>query len=58
MTREEDLIRSTTQAIASTVREVPPLRLEPVPGERLSAGRAARATAVAGHVTGPPGPRR
>jgi hypothetical protein len=29
MSREEDLIRSTTRAIASTVREVPPLRLEP-----------------------------
>ena len=28
MSREEDLIRSTTRAIASTVREVPPLRLE------------------------------
>jgi hypothetical protein len=32
MSREEDLIRSTTHAIASTVREVPPLRLEPAPG--------------------------
>lgn len=28
MSREEDLIRSTTHAIASAVREVPPLRLE------------------------------
>ena len=28
MSREEDLIRSTTRAIASAVREVPPLRIE------------------------------
>ena len=28
MSREEDLIRSTTHALASTVRDVPPLRLE------------------------------
>ena len=27
MTREEDLVRSTTRAIASTVRGVAPLRL-------------------------------
>ena len=33
MSREEDLIRSTTRAIASTVREVPPLRLEPAADE-------------------------
>jgi hypothetical protein len=33
MTREEDLVRSTTRAIASTVRDVAPLRLEPAPDE-------------------------
>ena len=33
MTREEDLVRSTTRAIASTVRGVAPLRLEPAPDE-------------------------
>ena len=33
MSREEDLIRSTTRAIASTVREVPPLQLEPAPDD-------------------------
>jgi len=33
MSREEDLIRSTTRAIASAVREVPPLRLEPAAEE-------------------------
>jgi hypothetical protein len=42
MSREEDLIRSTTQAIASTVREVPPLRLEPAAGELRSPARAPR----------------
>lgn len=36
MSREEDLIRSTTQAIASTVREVPPLQLEQAPDELSS----------------------
>jgi hypothetical protein len=29
VSREEDLVRSTTQAIAATVRDVPPLQLEP-----------------------------
>jgi hypothetical protein len=42
MSREEDLIRSTTHAIASTVREVPPLRLEPTPDELRSPARAPR----------------
>jgi hypothetical protein len=42
MSREEDLIRSTTRAIASTVREVPPLRLEPAAGELRSPARAPR----------------
>ncbi len=42
MSREEDLIRSTTRAIASTVREVPPLRLEPAADELRSPARAPR----------------
>lgn len=42
MSREEDLIRSTTRAIASAVREVPPLRLEPAGDELRSAVRAPR----------------
>jgi hypothetical protein len=42
MSREEELIRSTTQAIASTVREVPPLRLEPAADELRSPARAPR----------------
>ena len=33
MTREEDLVRSTTRAIASTVHDVAPLRLESAPDE-------------------------
>lgn len=40
MSREEDLIRSTTRAIASTVREVRPLQLEPAGDELRS--RASR----------------
>jgi hypothetical protein len=42
MSREEDAIRATTRAIAATVREVPPLRLEPAPGELDSPGRGPR----------------
>jgi hypothetical protein len=42
MSREEDLIRSTTHAIASTVRDVPPLRLEPAADELRSPARAPR----------------
>ena len=42
MSREEDLIRSTTHAIASTVREVPPLRLEEAPDELRYPARAPR----------------
>ena len=38
MTRAEDLVRSTTQAIASTVQDVPPLALEPAPDELRSHG--------------------
>ena len=42
MTREEEAIRATTRAIAATVRDVPPLQLEPAPGELWSPGRAPR----------------
>ncbi len=42
MSREEDAIRTTTRAIAATVREVPPLRLDPAPGGSRSAGRWSR----------------
>ena len=42
MSREEDLIRSTTRAIASTVREVPPLQLEAATDELGSKARAPR----------------
>jgi hypothetical protein len=42
MSREEDLIRSTTHAIASAVREVPALRLEPAPDELRSPARVPR----------------
>ena len=38
MSREEELIRSTTRAIASAVREVPPLRLEAAADELRSPG--------------------
>jgi hypothetical protein len=42
MSREEEAIRATTRAIAATVRDVPPLRLEPEPGELWSPGRGPR----------------
>jgi hypothetical protein len=42
MSREEDLIRSTTRAIALTVREVPPLRLEQAADELRSPAREPR----------------
>lgn len=45
MTEPEDLVRSTTRAIASTVRDVPPLRLDPAEGRLLPfapVGRRAR----------------
>jgi hypothetical protein len=42
MSREEDLIRFTTRAIASTVREVPPLCLEPAGDDLRSPARAPR----------------
>ncbi len=42
MSREEDAVRATTRAIAATVRDVPPLRLEPAPGEPHSPGRGPR----------------
>lgn len=54
MTRAEDLVRSTTQAIASTVHDVPPLRLEPAPDELRSHGhRPPRRRAP--RAGGPPG---
>jgi hypothetical protein len=42
MSREEDLIRATTRAMAATVRDVPPLQLEPAPGELWSHRRRPR----------------
>jgi hypothetical protein len=42
MSREEDAVRAVTRAIAATVREVPPLDLEPAPGTLWSPGRGAR----------------
>jgi hypothetical protein len=39
VTKAEELVRSTTRAIASSVHDVPPLRLEPAPDELRSAGR-------------------
>jgi hypothetical protein len=42
MSREEDLIRSTTHAIAASVREVPPLQLERAADELGSKARAPR----------------
>jgi hypothetical protein len=42
MSREEEAIRATTRAIAATVRDVPPLELEPAPGERHAARRSSR----------------
>jgi len=41
MTREEELIRSTTRAIAASVREVPPLRLDAAADELGSRARTA-----------------
>jgi hypothetical protein len=42
VSKEEDLIRSTTRAIASAVRQVPPLRLDPAADELRSPARPAR----------------
>ena len=42
MSREEDLIRSTTHAIASTVRDVPPLNLDTAADELRSRTRGPR----------------
>jgi hypothetical protein len=50
MSREEDLIRSTTRAIASAVREVPPLRLEAAADELGSPASARRSAADAGRT--------
>ena len=44
MSREEELIRSTTRAIASAVREVPPLRLEAAADELRSPASARRSS--------------
>jgi hypothetical protein len=52
MSREEDLIRSTTRAIASTVREVPPLQLERAADKPRSWARAPH------RARGPRGSRR
>jgi hypothetical protein len=52
MTREEELVRATTTAIASAVRDVPPLRLTPASGDaleaRLSEPRASQARRLRG----------
>jgi len=45
VTRAEDLVRSTTRAIASTVGDVPPLRLEQAPGPLRSPARRQRHSA-------------
>jgi hypothetical protein len=42
MTKPEDLVRSTTRAIASTVRDVPPLRLTPTRDDVLPFAPASR----------------
>jgi hypothetical protein len=42
MTEPEDLVRSTTRAIAGTVRDVPPLRLSPAEGDLASFAPRAR----------------
>jgi hypothetical protein len=52
MSREEDLIRATTRAIASAVREVPPLRLEQAPDELRSPARAPRGLRGGGRPRG------
>lgn len=49
MSREEDLVRSTTRAIASAVREVPPLRLEAAADQLGSEARAVRGRGAANH---------
>ena len=49
MSREEEAIRATTRAIAATVREVPPLKLEPAPGEPWSPGHGPRHGRRGGH---------
>jgi hypothetical protein len=42
MSREEEAIRATTRVIAATVRDVPPLRLEPAPDELWFPGQRPR----------------
>lgn len=48
MSRAEDLVRSTTHAIASTVCEVPSLRLEPATNELRIQARSSRRLSGAG----------
>ena len=48
MSREVDVIRATTRAIAATVRAVPPLELDPAPGELSSPWRRPRGRRPAG----------
>ena len=48
MTREEDLIRSTADAIAATVREVPPLRLSTAADDPRTSARARGARRLGG----------
>jgi hypothetical protein len=58
MSTEEDLIRSTTRAIASTVRDVPPLRLDPAGGELGSRARGLRRGQSSGRNSGRSSGRR
>jgi hypothetical protein len=53
MSTEEDLIRSTTRAIASTVRDVPPLRLDPAGDELGSRARGLRRGRSGGRSSSP-----
>lgn len=52
MTREEDLIRATTSAIASTVSDVPPLRLAPATADPAEAARFMRGARGARRLRG------
>jgi hypothetical protein len=52
MIEPEDLVRSTTRAIAGTVRDVPPLRLSTAQDEVLSFTPKARRAGRAGRVQG------
>jgi hypothetical protein len=52
MSREEDLVRSTSAAIAATVREVPPLRLPTVTDDPRTVARYAQGTRGARRARG------